>query len=353
MANRRIYYAIQSLMIAPDGTAFGDYTSSHLVRGLQQLGINTRFNHEYIFEIGQLEVFQSIENLPDVEVTLERTVNEDDPLIYHMATSTATSPTLAGRSTQKCQLRMSIYPDDQDAASGTPLSETEMSGMFISQLGYNIQINGAVTESVTFIGNDKATVTGSFADVDFSSNDDVTTNHVRRQHVMFGSGTGASFLPPSIRGISGIGGSTTSGRNMEANGVYGASIQSIRVSAGLGRESLLELGRKNPYFRPMQFPVQVQTAFEVMAKDGDFADANDTTDSRVDERIVIKFDTATDNQFVIDLGTRNRLESVQYGNANAGRNGSNATMTYSYVNHNKLNVHHWQDPATGTDYSGD
>ena len=94
MANRRIYYPVHSVAIAPLGTT--NYTTSHVVRGLQNAGSTLTFNLEQIFEIGQLEIYENIESVPIIEITLEK-VFDGYPLIYHLATVGATDPSLAGR----------------------------------------------------------------------------------------------------------------------------------------------------------------------------------------------------------------------------------------------------------------
>lgn len=351
-ANRRIYYAIQQLQVAPDGTAVGAYATSHVVKGLQSLGLNTRFNLEQIFEIGQLAIYQNVEGLPDIEVSCEKLL-DGNKLLYHLATPTATSPTLAGRSAIKCQLLMSIYADTLSSASGTPLSEVEMSGMFISQVGYNFQINGPFSESVSFTGSNKTWRSAAFgASGGFSSNTDtpLASSGVQlRQHIVFGQGLGAAYpysgatlLPPSVRGITDMGGGTGCNIESASSGCFGASIQSIKVSCSNGRDALLELGRKAAYFRPLQFPVQVKTDIEIYAKEGDYVNAVEGSDSNT---AASKIRICVGDGTTIDCGKQNRLESVQYGNANAGKNSSNATITYSYVTYNDFSVTHPQDPA--------
>lgn len=38
-------------------------------------------------------------------------------------------------------------------------------------------------------------------------------------------------------------------------GLYNCHIQAIKVSANLGREQIYELGRKRPYYKFLEFPV--------------------------------------------------------------------------------------------------
>lgn len=345
MPNRRIFYALEQLMISPDGTS--SYNNfAHIVHGLQTHAINTRFNLEQIFEKGQLAIYQQVENIPDVEVTCEKVI-DGYPLLYHLGTPTATSSDLAGRSNSKCQMLMTVYDDNQSGAYGTQISEVEMSGLFVSQVGYNFQINGVCTESVTFVGNNKqcrsAGFKGSVDLLDSGLDSPFSPSGAAvRQHVLFGSGTGVSILPTGIRGITASGGT---GWNLDTATGYGVSFQSIRISAQLGRDALLELGRKAAYYRPVQFPVQVRTEMEVIAKDADFINALESTNNTSDERILIRLGQGNAPNMFIDLGTKNRLDSVNYGNANAGNNGGNASITYSYVTFNDFKVIHRADPA--------
>lgn len=334
--NLRLYYACQALGIAPSASP----TSYQTVRGLQSVGINTKFNLEQVFEIGQLEIYENIENIPDVEVTLEKVLDGYCP-IYLMATENAVAATLVGRSNQRCNVALSIFQDTTSLASGTPLKQCIMSGMFVSQLGYDIMVEGNAKESVTMVGNNKVWATGSFVYNGFTGTHGVTSLSPkaaegvnRRQDIVM---TGCLF-PQSIPGING------SNLNVETSGVYAAAIQSIKVSANLGRDQLLELGRKGPYFRYVNFPVEVSTAIEVISKEGDLVEATEagvygSGDNIIDEPIRV----AMNEGLLLDMGSKNKLSSVNYGGANAGSRGGNATATYSYTTFNDLTVKHASD----------
>ena len=70
MPNNRIYYAVQSVGLQGDTTG-GGYTAVH---GLQSVGMTTNFNLDQVFEIGQLAIYENIEDIPDVEVTLSKAI---------------------------------------------------------------------------------------------------------------------------------------------------------------------------------------------------------------------------------------------------------------------------------------
>jgi hypothetical protein len=352
MANKRIFYAIQQAGLAPAGTTgAGSFTLAHAVKGLQSCGINTRFNLEQVFEMGQIQIYQNIENLPDVEITMEK-VLDGHPLIYHLATKGSNSATLTGRSNVKSSFVLSIFDDTQDSASGTPLTEVYCSGVFVSAVNYNFPVDGNFTESVTLVGNNKIWRTSGFF---FTGQFDQTGSESaplaaegvnRKQYIIFGSGTNACKLPAGVGGVDGI---DVSGYNLiGSDGNYGAHIQSIRVQANLGREALNELGRKGPYHRYVNFPVEVRCDIEVLSTRGDMTDATETGvlgngNNLADKSIFL----ATTEGTKLNLGTKCKLASTNYGNANAGGRGGNATVTYSYTTFNDLTVIHPQDPTAG------
>ncbi len=134
---------------------------------------------------------------------------------------------------------------------------------------------------------------------------------------------------------------SSSGTNFaNADGVHDAHIQTITVSVDLGREELFELGKRGPYHRFVNFPIEVTCDIEVLSSEGDQVDAKEEVENLVDRSIRI----ATDDGTFVNLGTKNKLSSVTYGGADAG--GGNATVTYSYSEFNILEVTHPQDPVT-------
>lgn len=339
MANKRIYYAIEQVQIAPVGTT--NYTSNgYIAKGVQQCGINTKFNLEQVFELGQLAIYENIENLPDIEITLEKVI-DGYPLLYHLLTKGATSASIAGRSNVKSQILMSIYDDTQESASGIGISEVECSGMFVSQVSYTFPVEGNCTESITVVGNNKVWRTSSFLSSGNMNNQDSPPGSggvQRRQEVLFGSGY--SILPTGIPGITSVNGTGYNYR--DAAGDYGAHIQSIKISTNLGRENLNELGRKGPYHRYVNFPVEVRTEIECYSTRGDLVQALEDADNVFDERIKIILKEG----LIVDCGTKNKLDSVNHTGGNAGARGGNVTNTFSYVNFNDMSVKHPQDPTT-------
>jgi hypothetical protein len=170
-----------------------------------------------------------------------------------------------------------------------------------------------------------------------------------------------SIFPASIYGVKPTSQNTVPavGNNYDTSkGIPLAHIKNCSMKVDLNRESIQELGRKAPYYRFANFPVEVTCEFEVMSTSGDWINAyeegyTDKTNgfpvntefygnNTAEETIMIKLHDGT----VFDLGPKNRLSSVNYTGGDAG--GGSATMTYSYSTYNALTVTHPQDPAKAT-----
>lgn len=337
----RVFYAVQAIGVAADGST--SYTPIH---GLQSANINTSFNLEQVFEIGQISIYENIENLPQVEVALEKAI-DGYPLIYHLCTRGATGSTLAERAVPKVALAFSLFSDANSSASGTPTSEVNMSGMFVSNVSYNMPVDGSCIESVSLVGNNKIWKTSSFTFSGslFNNADEplALTSGIggvqRRENVVFG-GASDTILPYGTNGIPGI---STSGTNNKTAGVFGAHVTGLRSSVNLNRTDILELGRRNPFYKYVNFPVEVTTEIDVHTLQGDNISATEdgyagSGNNLTNQRIVIKLEDGTK----IDLGTRNKLQGVTYGGADTG--GGNATVTYTYSNYNDFTVTHPQSP---------
>ena len=360
-ANYRIYFAITSAAIAPDGTSA--FTASHAVHGLQSVGMTTSFSLDQIFELGQLSIYDNVETLPSVECTMEK-VLDGYPLIYHLATAGSNGDTLANRSTKKCMIGFGIYPDTYDAASGSPYREVICSGMFPNNLSYTFPVEGSCTESVGFVGNNKLwNGSAPFKMGSFFNNADSPRANVYvtgsggvqlRDDVRFDVFTGATsldangmvnnannigtILPPDIPGI------TASGTNeLQSDGSYGAHIQTITVSTDLGRTDILELGRRKPFYKYLNFPIEVTCSIDVHSGYGDGVSATeDGTQGNGNNLTNRTIKISTKDGTFLNLGTKNKLSSVTQTGGDTG--GGNQSLTYNYSNFNDLVVSHPQAP---------
>lgn len=349
MANKRVYYAIQEVSI--EGEA---------VHGLQTVGVTTNFNLEQVFEMGQLAIYQNVEGVPDIEVTLNKVLDGYKP-VYILATEgvavdPATGPSIPERQNARCDVKLSIFPDSRICATGTASSTMVSSGMYVSSVSYTFPVDGNFTEDVTLVGNNKSWIAGEASTGDFSNNDDepdASTKVGRRQFLKMDN----CLFPKQIPGING------SGKNVFTQGSgFATHFQNITVSCDFGREAIQELGSLAPYHRYVTFPVEVTCEFEVIAgESGDQVQASEEgyydgwtgdtpytgghTDCAVrrnllDEAIFIE----TCEGLRINLGCKNKLTSVNYTGGDTG--GGNVSVTYSYVTYNDFEVEH----DAGTNY---
>ena len=352
MANNRVFYACQAVAIAPNLVA-ATHTNTQLAQGVQSVGITTNFNLEQAFELGQIQIYENIEGLPDVEVTMEK-VLDGEPLLYHLATSDASVNSLVGRSARRCCVSLGIFDEGRDVISGAAPTEVYMSGMYVSNISYTLPTDGNATESITLVGNHKEWVLNdpshniSSADIKLLGKDIVNQHPAGPVNLgarTIGSGVppsgiqrredvdlSTSILPTTINGT--VGSAAGNGNNSNVH------IQNFTCSTDFSREDILELGRKAPYFRATAFPIEVTCEFEVIAVSGDFISCEESAEANTSEdQILMKLATGTS----FDLGAKNRLSSVTYGGGDAG--GGNATITYSYTNFNDLKIFSETDPA--------
>lgn len=388
--NNRIFYATQAVAVgdrdasavidswSPGNTVIAGTGKVMIAHGVQSIGVTTNFNLEQIFELGQLSLYENYEEIPEIEVSFEK-VLDGYSLLYHCGTVTATDPTLPGRGTARADVRMAVgFDTNSYMASGanSGVAELYCSGMYISSVSYNLGTDGNFTESTTFVGNNKLWITGTETSGNLLTNDDGSLNGVfttgifkedapvgvgnsvlRRQNVVIGTGgmafangnstTTLTTQVPNVISSTGTAGTLTNTLYITDLGPY---LQSVSISCDLGREAIQQLGRKTPYFRYVNFPVDVTCDIEITATEGDNVDAYEEGypsgvngvaigKNLKDHSIQIVLDDST----VFQLGKKNKLTNISYGGGDAG--GGNATITYSFTNSNDFVVLHSGDPA--------
>lgn len=378
MPNNRVFYAIHSVAFkdnsAPPtnqvvpiipGVDVAPSGRWEVARGVQSVGMTTTFNYEQVFQLGQLEIYEFIESEPEIEFTIEKVLDGTKPL-WFMVTGPRGSTTLVERTANyKVDVAVPIYSDTQTRATGLPVSMCLGSGMYVSSVTYTFPVDGNFTESITLVGNDKiwADYEGVLGSADAyplngSSNDaspvgfpsgDSTPGGFPGGILPFitaggedarviGSGVqrresfdlSCSRLPTEIPGVNAQG---------ELDGLI-EHLQTITVSTDLGREDIFELGKKRPYTRFVTFPIEVTTSIEVITSQGDLIDARslDTTCVRSDNTSNQHIKLCLCEGLVLDLGNKNRLQSIDVTGGEAG--GGNMTITYNYSNFNELTITH-------------
>lgn len=362
--NNRIFYATQLIHLQPqnaDGTAIA--ATNYTPRAVQSVGVTTNFNLSEVFSVGQLEVYDQPEDLPEIEVTMNK-VLDGTPLLYHlcMGGSTASDSSLASAinktlteiGNNRVNFSLGVFADTNTSAVSGCDHFMSCSGMYLSSFTYTFGVDDNFTEDITLVGNSKVWSSGDAFHAGLDSTSPLTTTDydsvfagaglsskhtARRMNIdyagsTFPEGSGGINRPGSAKG-----GAATDG----AQPYY----QSITLSSDLGREEIRQLGRFDPYYRYITFPTEVTSEFEVIASEGDFLDASDfagasactsafTQLSEKPIRIVVCSPGAGNTALGFDLGTKNKITSVNYGGGDAG--GDNVTISYSFRNFNSFKI---------------
>jgi len=354
MANNRIYYPIQQMTFRKPGS-----TTFREAHGVQSVSTTTTFNLEQAFELGQLAIYENIEGIPTVEISMTK-VLDGYPLLFCLASASDAAganlagPSLAERAPAETIVQLGIWPETDQSVSGDPVTFVEMSGLTVSSVSYSFPLEDNFSEDITLAGNTK--VWDTYDDTNcttpwatgaatgfFAGNNDAPIGSGgvnRRENMIFASQASETgnadytILPNDIFGVDDSVKSAT------------AHISSITVSTDLAREDLFELGARSPYAKTVTFPVEVTCDIEVTSVSGDQVNAIDdcgsaaacvTASNLTDQRIRI----ATCEGTRIYLGEKNKLSSVTYGGGDAG--GGNVSVTYSYQTFNDFTVLHSGD----------
>ena len=351
--NNRVYYASQAVQLRPVSASGTGFAYWYHPLGVQSVGMQTSFSTEQTFQLGTVEIYDNVETIPEVEVTINKIIDSTAPLyLMCMGGSNgipgAEGQTLVSLSNNRVHFRLGIYGDDKQYISDNASSSVLCSGMYLSSFNYTFPVDGNATEEVTLVGNNKFWNTGNIPGVQSANfvagnifapstniggiNPSQTSGVVRRQYLnVFGS-----VLPTGSGGIR-----TPNGAAVLPH------IQNISISADLGRESINQLGKFGPYCRYATFPIEVTSEFEIIAQDGDGIDVKDfkgdvfcgqlkknLTNQTIEIAVCDNDHTNTNNFMKFDLGNKNTLTSVNYTGGDTG--GGNATVSYSFRNFNNF-----------------
>lgn len=329
--NKRVFYACEAVFLQPikaDGTTVGNYECP---LGVQSIGMTTNFNLEKIFTLGQLAQYDSIENNPELQVTLNKVFDGTKPLFLIAAGGGDNAGNLITFANNRVNLRFGIYRDTTElTTSASGVSYMEATGMYLQSVNFTFPTDGNATEEVTLVGNNKKWYMQS-------AGDGIATQKSAPGIVRRWKFSLADCILPIGDG----------GMKKEVGGPN-PPLNSVKISADLKREPTYTLGSYEPYTRSITFPVEVNTEIESLATVGDFIDTSElnyagctgsNTNNNQLKNFQIKFVICGDqagDKLVLDLGLKNKLNSVSYGGGEAG--GGNLTLTYSFTTDNYLRV---------------
>jgi len=315
MANR-LYYAAQAVSI-----------NGSVITGVQSLGISTTYNLEPVFQLGRLSVYEDVQDLADVEVTISKLINGTAPLYLLCTASSSGSSGSSGGSSgslglgsglplntlaeRTCDVTVTAFDDtanNLDLNTRTAVNAVQMNGMYLSNVSYTLPVEGNLTEDVTLIGQNHSTTTGTAA-------------------------------------FPGAGGFV--GRRQMVGAASG--MQQVTISVDLSREPLYQLGTFAPTVRLLNFPVEVTSEWESLALGAGAGDASasepgcSSYGSSTGESLSVSIcngassgSSGSSNTMTINLGSNNVITSVNYSGGDAG--GGNVTVTTSYRNYNSFSI---------------
>lgn len=323
--NKRIFYACQAVAIAPvsNATSTPSVGNYQFPKGVQSVGMNTNFNLEKVFQLGQIDLYDNIENNPEIEVTLNKVFDGTMPLYLLAMGGGAVSGNIADFANNQANVKLGIYSDVGGLATSGSKHTVECTGMYVSSVSFTFPTDGNATEDVTLVGNSK-TWGGSLSAFHTANQPYAAPATARRWKF---NKTASSF-PSGTGGIA-------------AN----SPITSVTVNADFGREAIYELGSYVPYHRFINFPVEVTSEIEVLATQGDQLSVNEaiyscnSSGSGTISNQPIKFvicGSGSGDSLTVDLGLKNKITSVNYQGGDTG--GGNATITYSFTTDNYLVV---------------
>ena len=198
MAGNRLFFPVQAVMFyqgtvwdemarsakQDDGTI--DYTQAteiaandvHVAKGVQDVNMTSNFTLTPIFQLGQSAIYENLEGVPTVEITVSKLL-DGRPLLWHLATLDAKTPTLTARTAAYGTFQLGLWPDTEErcfwngndttsnanddineGATGQdrsvmPIGVITCPRCYPSSLGYTINITEGSSENMTLSGNEK------------------------------------------------------------------------------------------------------------------------------------------------------------------------------------------------------
>jgi len=320
----RTFYACQKVSFGvSSGSADSNPTQAYkTLNGIQSVGITTNFNLDPVYQLGRLAPGDLFEDVPDVEISVTKQL-DGTTTVYERMMSASTAKTLAEVSDARSAVLLQIYPQTFNAATGLPTAICEMMPAYLSSVTYNFPSDGAFTEEVSIVANSKEWSTTNDV-INTDPPDASLTGIARRQ--MFDLTN--SVFPTGTFG--------TAGYHKSGSLPVGFRLQSVSVSVDLGREEIFQLGERLPFTRYINFPVEVNSEFEFISAKGDQVGATESDNNcenpkaLADREIKLKLCDG----MTLDLGTKNKLNSVSQSGGDAG--GDNVTYTFSYINYSEF-----------------
>ena len=327
MANLRTFYACQAVAIgAREPDANGNYSELsrglNYIHGVQSVGLNSTFDVENVFELGQLEIYESVLNIPQIEVTIEKVLDGYETPYYRITDGDA----LALSSKYRADVQFNIFADTGNASNSAGVFAVLCTGMYVTNVTYTFPVDGNCTESITLVGNTKQ-FEGTMAGVPNSiSNNANTPDDEPYWNYNNNVGSGQVIRRQDVS-VTCSGGGTD----------YSKKAQNVTLTLNLGREDVFEFGKRTPYAKLATYPIEVTAEVQSLLTE-------DNEDNAGFDESTVKLPTknvsvsVTAGNLSVSLGSGNYLSAVNQTGGDA--TGGNATITRSFTTYNFFTVTH-------------
>jgi len=364
----RTYYASQALGIytggfLPSGVAWDGavYNAGHgnyskvTLNGVQSVGFSSSVEFEQIFELGHLQIFENIEGSPTCEMTIERALPVNSNSMFEMFGTPAGdfknySVNLGNFASDKGMTARLSVQSDGDVMTNTSTNNSTSNFLygfqingFTSNYSISAQTDGAVTESLGIAGVDLIVMPSGSSTKD--------------QMVKRGT---ADAVGVFRRQDLDINKQYLAGGALVAPVHYYGRVQSASISVDVGREDLLEMGRKGPYIRYASFPVEVTMDVEYNVdtgkdsiKGGNFQDGLSTENGHGYQKMSpINSDSncAISSESVISINGSRRIGTSSAPltcNATGAEEGGVLYAMFAAVSGAKMQSQSWSGGDTG------
>lgn len=287
MANH-IYYAIQNCRVIPatDPALTCTYQNTGICEsGMISCGVSTSADYTPAFELGRLAIYDIIEGVTAVEVTVERHLGAFNKTLWGQITGNSLAAAISVR--PKVDL---VAIDDQTLSCGfTVESFLQCTGLYITGFNVSYPLDGTATETMTFTGT-----------------------HLEDSATTWSS----AIISPT--GTAGLTAYSDNGNAVVTRKDLSGGYQSVTAGVTIGRRDLFEFGATDAFHKAAEFPIESTISFEKLAtKETQLSPAGGTGGQQSFDRITIgsAFLTAT-----------------EYSGGGAG--GGDATITETYTGYN-------------------
>jgi len=346
MTDKRVFYACQAV-----------YLDGSFVKNVQAVGLDYANSTESLVDRGRGSQTANANflfyNKPEATVTIEKELDIDDNFTFRCTDGKLLTSTGVGNSGWDGglkQYKIEIAYGDDDYTGGSNTDSITMKYCLLSEVSYNLSVDGRFTESLTFITNNiirEGSAAGSLSSPQ-------TGTLIKRQHF------GVATLP--------VGTDKDEAKNffISADENSDAAIQSFSVSASFEYAEMADRGRwkgsdqgddpsNQNYWKYVTPPVTIScqaTAIvtkslqrEILIRDSNLMKTTGTeVDSEGEDVEVrytvpdrtVKFTLGNKNSVTgaydkeIDLGTKNYCTGIGFSGGDTG--GGNVEATISYEN---------------------